>query len=472
MTDLTINQAGISPKNPVDIRKDLIASIKEKSPEFTAELPGTLIEDILSTSIGCLLFIDQAKSDLINSISASTANEALLDQIGSVYGISRKQKTNANAYVVFRGTSGFVIPKGLIVSDGVHRFYVQEADVVNSLGNSELVYVVSDDDSIFDIPANTITKIESSIRSDLTLTVSNPQDGNPGQEIEDEASYRERLMDAGQVASIGTIQMIKTRILSINGVIPRLLSVVSTLKGYSVIVGGGDPVEVANAIFQTIPTIGILQPSIINISKIDNGNPTVIYTNLAHGLHTGDEVSFSGTDEYPSLINSKFPITYINDNSFSIPVDTSGGKNYGGGLILDQNVRNINIILQDGADSYGIPFIVPLKQKVSIQLTWYTNFDSNIYNSLISTTIIPLITQYINNIRIGEPISKYRIENIFLNEVNSIFNQNLITKIDIVVFINNVAQSNLESNKIIQGDPQSYFETSDSDISIVGNGNV
>ena len=109
---------------------------------------------------------------------------------------------------------------------------------------------------------------------------------------------------------------------------------------------------------------------------------------------------------------------------------------------------------------------------MSIQLTWYTNFDSNIYNSLISTTIIPLITQYINNIRIGEPISKYRIENIFLNEVNSIFNQNLITRIDIVVFINNVAQSNLESSKIIQGDPQSYFETSDSDISIVGNGNV
>lgn len=466
MTTLQITQKGIISTDPADIRQAIISSIQEKVPDYTANLPGTLIEDLLSTSVGCLVFIDQAKVDLINSIAPSTANEALLDQIGIVYGLNRKQATNGSAYVIFKGTPGFVIPRGFIISDGVHRFYVQEASVINSTGSSNQVYAVSDDDSVFDIPAHTITKIETSVRNDVTLEVDNLQDGIPGQDYESEVEYRSRLMEAAKIASTGTPSMIKTKLLNIEGVRERLLSVMPNGDGYSVIVGGGDPVEIANAIFQTIPTIGILKPSVIAISGIKKGNPTVISTNIAYGLQTGDKVSFTGN--YPDLVGKEFKITYLTDNSFSIPVDTSQSLDYQGGLTLNQNSRNVNVLLRDGVDNYSIPFIVPLQQKIAIQLIWHTEVDSSLYVSAIASITIPLMVQYINNIRIGEGINLYEIEKIFLNGVDEVFNQNFITKIDVSISINDIPQPNSELNKVIKGDPQSYFYVKRDDIVVTG----
>lgn len=465
MANLNITQAGVSPTSPQAIRDQIQAKIENEVPDYTANLPGTLIEDMLSTCGGSLVFINQAQVDLINSIAPSTANEALLDQLGMVYGISRKSGTNGSAYVIFTGTPGFIIPRGFIVSDGIHRFSVQEDTVVAQNGSSGQVYVLAQDSDTFDMPANTITKIESSVRSDVELSVTNPQVGMIGTTAETTTQYRSRIMEAGLVTSTATPTMIRTRLLSIDGVQERLLSIVVNGDGYSVICGGGDPYDVANAIFQTIPTIGILKPSEIQVSRLDKGNPTVIYTNLTHGLKTSDVVSFSG-DGYSFLQNQQFTITVLSDNSFSIPVDTIDAEDYTGGLILDTNVRNRLVILRDGVDSYTVPFIVPLQEEVSIQLIWKMEDDSSLYVGAISNTTVPLIVEYINQIRIGEVINLYEIQKIFLDGVDQVFNQNLITKIDILVFINGVQQKPTSSENIIRGDPQSYFYTKSENITV------
>lgn len=64
-----------------------------------------------------------------------------------------------------------------------------------------------------------------------------------------------------------------------------------------------------------------------NISGASAANPTVVTSN-SHGLQTGDSVLIAGTDK--SALNNAFTVTVINANTFSVPVDLTGGAATGG----------------------------------------------------------------------------------------------------------------------------------------------
>lgn len=64
-----------------------------------------------------------------------------------------------------------------------------------------------------------------------------------------------------------------------------------------------------------------LGPINTNITNISVANPTVI-TAAAHGLNNLDQIMIAGSDSTPS-INGVHTITYINANSFSIPVNVT-----------------------------------------------------------------------------------------------------------------------------------------------------
>ena len=57
-----------------------------------------------------------------------------------------------------------------------------------------------------------------------------------------------------------------------------------------------------------------------------NTNPTILTTNSAHGLATGDMVNVYDFPPAAHTINGGWPVTYVSATEFSIPVDmTSGG---------------------------------------------------------------------------------------------------------------------------------------------------
>lgn len=64
-----------------------------------------------------------------------------------------------------------------------------------------------------------------------------------------------------------------------------------------------------------------------NISGASAADPTVVTSN-SHGLQTGDSVLIAGTDK--SALNNAFTVTVINANTFSVPVDLTGGAATGG----------------------------------------------------------------------------------------------------------------------------------------------
>ncbi|EEF27062.1 conserved hypothetical protein, partial [Ricinus communis] len=75
--------AGPVPTAPATLRQNLVNGVAATNPDYTANLPGGLIEDIASTDTGALVTIDQARIDAVNSVTPYGANAFILAQQGT-----------------------------------------------------------------------------------------------------------------------------------------------------------------------------------------------------------------------------------------------------------------------------------------------------------------------------------------------------------------------------------------------------
>ncbi|HIB9044485.1 TPA: ubiquitin-activating E1 FCCH domain-containing protein, partial [Citrobacter braakii] len=119
MSDLSVSYtaAGPVPQTPESLREQLVSLALQLSPGITTELPGSLIEDIVSTDVGALLICDQARVDLINSVGPLKANLYMLNLLAQQSGISpQKTQGSTTVPVQFSGPPGFSVPQGFMVS--------------------------------------------------------------------------------------------------------------------------------------------------------------------------------------------------------------------------------------------------------------------------------------------------------------------------------------------------------------------
>ena len=248
----TITTAGAIPSSPTELRDQLLAAATALSPGLTANLPGSLIEDMASTGAGALVVQDQAYVDLVNSISPTTANDFILTQLGAVYGVQQGIGSNTSVYVVFSGTVGFVINSGFVVTDGTYQYTVQESAIIASGGSSSPTYCLATSPGIWAVPANSVNSIATSVPIGITLTVTNPTAGTPGQTAQSINDYRAQVIQAGRAVATGLPTLHKTTLQKVSGVQARLIAVRKVSTNWQIIVGGGDPYEVANAIYQSM----------------------------------------------------------------------------------------------------------------------------------------------------------------------------------------------------------------------------
>lgn len=467
MTDLptVIDESGLQPTAPATLRANTVTYAETASPGITTDLPGTLIEDIVSTTTGALVQIDQARVDAVNSITPYGCNVALLDQMGSIYGVSRGGSSNTSCYVQFSGTPGYVINKGFVVSDGTYQYATQASSVIKTDGTSDNVYVLATVSGSWAVPANSITEIVTSVPTGYTLTVSNAATGVPGSDVERDSSYRYRIIQSGAVSGQSTPRYVKSLIGNINGVSSRLISMATTSSGYRIMVGGGDPYEVANAIYQGCFDLHALEGSQNNITSASKATAAVITTELTHGLTTGESVTISGALGM-TAINGTFAATVLTSTTFSIPVNTTSAADYTGGGILETNPRNELVTIIDGADTYTIPFVTPLQQIVRINLVWNTNATNSVSNDSVVSVGSSALVSYINGVYAGSPINLFELQCVFRSAVSSLVPAANLTRMVFTVYIDGVDVAPETGTGIIQGDAQSYLYTTVNNITI------
>jgi len=260
---LTIGADGAIPQDPQTIRDNLVAYMQSILPDYTADLPKSLIEDVTSTVTFALAQCDQSYIELINSISPTNSNLVILNQQAVAAGISGLgQPSRTSVYVTFGGVAGYVIPKGMIVGDSTYQYEVQDGGVIGAGGESSPLYCLATQDGSWSVPSGQVTQIATSIPTGYTLTVTNPTDGIAGGESETVAQFRSRVLRSWTHGGKGMATFLKELLYQIEGVQQRLVSVKQQPSGlWSVICGGGDPYEVANAIFTALFDISNLEGS-------------------------------------------------------------------------------------------------------------------------------------------------------------------------------------------------------------------
>lgn len=476
MADLPIvvTSSGPVPQAPDAIRSNLVTTVTRTNPGFTADLPASLVEDVTSTSVAGISQIDQALVDLINSLTPAGANAFLLAQLGEMFGVLAGQDTNTSDFVQFTGTPGFQIGRGFTVSDGVNQYVVQDGGIVGSdagggLGVSPLLFVVATQPGSWAVPAGTIQGIITSVPSTVTLSVNNPVAGIPATSAPTETQHRAAILQAGLAACSGLTTMLKTYLGNVSGVQSRLVSVVQEPNnaGWKIIVGGGDPYQVAQAILSSGVDLAALVGSTLAISDATQANPCVITTSINHGFQTGQVIGISGAMGMTELNGLSPTITVIDQLTFSLDgVDSSGWAAYAGGGVITPNNRNIVVSVNDYPDTYTVTYVNPPQQNVIVTVTWNTNSPNFVSQSAVEQNAQPAIANYINSIVAGQPINISQINSVFKDSVSGILDANLITRIVIGVTIDGVPTDPIPGTFIIPGDPESYFYTTPQNISV------
>lgn len=468
MTDLPtiVTAAGLQPQLPSDIRAALIAAVTATNPGYTGNLPGSLIEDIASTDVAAIVLCDSARVELVNSLTPYGANVFLLNQLGQIYGVIPGAASNTSVFVVFTGTPGFVIAQGFTVSDGSHQYTVQDGGIVGSGGSSPQLFCVATLSGSWAVPAATVTTIITSVPGAITLTVTNPNTGIPAEGVETEDQYRARVLQAGLSPATGMATYMKTLLQAVAGVQARLVSVRQGAGGWEVICGGGDPLEVAYAIFTALFNIDDLVGSVINVTDITSANPGVVTTDLNHGYSTGDVVTMTGVVGMTGINSVPFTITVVDEKTFSLGVDTTSFGSYTSGGVALPNDRNITASVIDYPDTYNIIYVNPPMQTVIVQLVWNTTSPFAVSATAVTQLGTPAILNYINSIPVGAPINILEMQVAFADAIVSLIPTPLLTRMVFTVSINGVPTSETSGTFLIEGDPESYFQVGAADITI------
>jgi hypothetical protein len=462
---IVLGPAGMIPAVPADVHATLLANVAATNPGYTANLPGTLIEDISSTDVAAILLCNSALVELVNSVTPYGANQFILNQLGAIYGVQQGQETNTSVYVVFTGPAGYIIPIGFTVSDGTYQYIVQSGGIIATSGTTAPLYCLATIAGSWAVPANTVTALATSAPSGITLSVTNPLPGTPSAGAQSVESYRAQVLQAGLAASQGMARYLKTLLANVTGVQPRLISAIANGTSWEIIVGGGDPYQVAYAIYSALFDINNLVGSTMSVSAISKAAAAVVTTTLNHGLTTGNTTTISGALGMTGA-NGTWTVTVLTPTTFSIPYNSSAAPTYTGGGILTPNARNQVITINDYPNTYSIPFVVPPVQAVEISLTWNTNSTNSVSATSMATLGAAALVEYINSIPVGAPMNLFELQNAYQLATATVLPTAFLTRMVFVVTINGVVTTPTAGTGVISGDPESYFLTNTTLITI------
>ena len=429
-----------------------------------------------STAAGALVIQDQAFVDLVNSVSPYTANAAILYELGAVYGVQQGVGSNTSVYVTFTGTPGYVIPVGFIVSDGSYQYTIQDGGIIASSGQSAALYCLATVSGSWAVPIGTVTVIITSVPSGITLTCTNASTGIPGASAQTLQDYQAQVIQAGKATAQGMPSFLRTQLQNVSGVQARLISIAQSGSNWQIIVGGGDPYQVANAIFTGLFDVGNLTGSIFTVSSISAATNAVIVTPYNPQYTVGQTITVVGAT--PTAYNTTYVITGLSysysGSGVTTTITTSKnssafGAFTGTSAYLTPNTRNPSpaISIYDYPNTYTIPFVIPPQQTVTVALTWNTISTSFVSPTSVAAAGIPAIVNYINSITVGQPINIFELQAVFQASVVNLIPTPLLSKISFAVLINGVSVSPEAGTGLIYGDSESFFETSSAYVTVI-----
>jgi len=463
---IVLTSAGLQPTSPGAILAELIALVSATNPGYTANLPGSLVDDVAGTDVAAVSLCNQAMVELVNSMTPYGANQFILNQLGAVYGVTQGLPTNTSVYVTFAGDAGFVVPAGFVVSDGSYQYVVQDGGTVGANGFTVPLYAVANATGSWAVPASSVTQLITSVPTAYPLTCTNTSAGLPSTGSETLDSYQARVIQAGLATAQGMPTFLRTLLSEVTGAQPRLISILQQEGGgWEIICGGGDPYQVGFAIYSALFDISTLVGSQLAVSGITNANPGVVATNLAHGLTTGAVLELTGVVGMTALNGVSFTATVLTPTTFSIGINTTSYSAYVSGGALAPNPRNVTVSINSFPDTYTLTFVDPPQQSVTMTIDWQSVSPNYVDPATIAALVQPSIVAYVNSVVVGQPLNLLQLKDAFTSVLPPAIPESSINVLTFAVYINGVLTA--PTGNLIYGDPESYFFSTNPGITVV-----
>lgn len=276
--------------------------------------PETVQGRIIEMISRSRLFTIQACASVSNMLNLNTANGFVLDDIGSLFLLSRQPATYTTVSVVLSGVNGTIVPEGTRLKTTGGDIFVNTEDFTIG-GVLNYATFRAEKKGVVPCPANTLTVILDAVNG-LEMA-NNPDNGNLGRDLESDSEFRIRIRNSLNINSIAVLSAIKANLEQIDGVVGTYLYdnyttsqvVVDdiTVPAHSIlaIVDGGDEDEIAQVLYNK-KTIGAGYLA----STTDSGIAIVTKTVLDPIYGTSYTVKFAR----PKIINMDVEITVARQN--------------------------------------------------------------------------------------------------------------------------------------------------------------
>ena len=231
---------------------------------------GRIIEMITR----CRVFTLQMAAACSNMLNLNRANGFVLDDIGSLFYLSRSPATYTTGSVDLSGVPGTVIPAGtrLQNTNGDIFIITSEPNEIGTSGSTVAQYRAQETGAIL-CPAHTLNTILDRV-SGLETVDNAYNQSSIGSDLESDAEFRERIKVSQEKNALSVIGAIKAEVANVPGVKSvKVLENDSTSSrvsagitipahGFAVIVEGGVKQDIAEAIFRK-KTLGSGYPTAV-----------------------------------------------------------------------------------------------------------------------------------------------------------------------------------------------------------------
>jgi uncharacterized phage protein gp47/JayE len=303
-----LDRNGFKRKRYSDLVDDMTLKAKELFGEDINVSERSFLGIIIRLFAWFLAIMWEIAEKVYNSGYMHKAEGIQMDRKAWEFGITRLQEAHAQGTIEIHGTPGFVVEEGTLFETESGILFELAGDVTldeNGLGTGDIV--CTEPGTKGNVAANTIT-IVSNPNENIT-SVTNPEPVTGGRERETDAEFLERYQQTLSGLGSNNTDSIRAELLKLNGV--RAAVVIENDEStpdeagrpphsISAYVLGGDPQEIAQAIFKKkaggIKTHGTEQVQVLDMA----GYP-----------HT---IRFSWVTEVPIAIqatihkNSSFPV--------------------------------------------------------------------------------------------------------------------------------------------------------------------
>jgi uncharacterized phage protein gp47/JayE len=175
-------------------QEEIIQRINERLTMPANLLEGGFSQDIIGSVAYELANIKDVDLDAIaDRVFVKTAKGEDLDKVGADYGIARRQSAAAYVYLEIEGTNGAIVNQNVKAVYNNLVFTCQEYKRIGESGSVSVKAKCETLGTIGNVPANTITEFLTTYQG--LISVNNPDPAYDGFDIEDDETYRQRILD-------------------------------------------------------------------------------------------------------------------------------------------------------------------------------------------------------------------------------------------------------------------------------------